>query len=89
LQDADGEVARAAAAALGEAGTVAAAKALRKFQPRAPEPIRSAVADACLVCAERLRAAGKPSEAGALYQLLAGATEPKHIQAAARRGLSL
>jgi HEAT repeat protein len=89
LKDADTQVGAAAAAALGGIGTLEAAKALRAFQPKAPEAMRLAVADACLASAERLSASGKKAAAQALYQALATAQQPKHIQLAAKRGLAL
>ncbi len=83
------EISGAAAAALGQIGSTAAAKALREFRPRAPVTMNLAVADACLVCAERLLTAGHRAEAQSLYRLLAHATQPKHVQFAANRGLTL
>lgn len=88
LGDAAPQVASAAAAALGEIGTVDAAKALQEFQPRAPELLRAAAADACLVCAEKLVAAGRKPEAATLYKLLSTESQPKHVQYAAKQGLS-
>lgn len=88
LEDPASPVASAAAAALGEIGTIEAADALRAFHRRAPEALRTAAADACLVCAEKLVAAGRKSDAAALYQLLATDAHPKHVQYAAKRGLS-
>jgi HEAT repeat protein len=82
------EVSRAAVTALGEIGTPAAAKALRDFQGRAPAALHATLADACLVCAERLLAAGQRSEAQSLYRLLSTPTQPKHVQLAAARGLA-
>jgi HEAT repeat protein len=87
LRSQDLEIVSAAAAALGEIASTRAAKALREFLPRAPAGLRGPVADAALVCAERLLASGRKSEARALCQSLAGMTLPKHIQDAAHRGL--
>lgn len=86
LKDQDGEIASAAAAALGAIGTPEAAKALTDFQAKAPEKLQLAAADACLVCAERLAAAGNKAEALALYKLLAK-SEIKHVKLAATRGM--
>jgi HEAT repeat protein len=88
LEDADTQVVAAAATALGAIGTAGAATALRAFQPKAPEAMRLAVADACLAAAERLLANGKKAPAQAMYQALATAEQPKHVQLAAKRGLS-
>ncbi len=79
---------RAAAAALGEIGTPAAAAALRDFSARAPAVVAPALADALLVCAERLLAAGARAAAQSLYQLLATAAQPVHVRLAATRGLT-
>ena len=85
LVHADGRVASAAIAALGEIGSKAAATLLHEFAPKAPPPLRPAVADACLVAAERLRASGEPAVARTLLDGLL-ATEPAaHVGAAALR----
>ena len=57
------------------------------FQPKTPEPLRAAVADACLAFAEHLLADGKKTEAIAIYKVLGKPEQPKHVQVAARRGL--
>jgi HEAT repeat protein len=89
LKNSNGEIAGAAAAALGDIGSAKAAKALREFLPRSPEALRLKASDAILTCAERLLAAGKRADAEKLYRLLATATQPKHVQHAAARGLEL
>jgi HEAT repeat protein len=89
LKDGDAQIAGAAAAALGNIATVEAARALQQFQPTAPESIRLVVADACLACAEQLNAAGRQPEAAALFKALATASQPKHVRAAAERGLRI
>jgi len=86
LADQDVEIASAAAAALGAIGTPEAAKALTEFQAKAPKKLQLVAADACLVCAERLAAAGNKAEALALYKLLAK-SEIKHVRLAATRGM--
>jgi len=83
----DTEVATAAAAALGEIATSKAATALLRFRPKTPEALRLKLADAMLVCADRLSAAGKKADAKALYESLARADSPKHAQQAATLGL--
>ena len=88
LEDPASAMVGAAAAALGEIGTIEAANALRAFHRRAPEALRTTAADACLACAERLVAAGEKSDAVALYQLLATDAHPKHVRYAAKQGLS-
>jgi hypothetical protein len=77
----------AAAAALGNIGSVAAGQALRQFYPKAPAPLRHKAADAALNCAQHLLEAGQRAEAQALYRMLAEPTQPAHIQEAAQRGL--
>ncbi|HEY5312383.1 MAG TPA: HEAT repeat domain-containing protein, partial [Pirellulales bacterium] len=56
LQDQDAEVASAAAVALGKIGNAAATKNLRQALAGAPPAVRSAVAEGCVLCAERLLA---------------------------------
>lgn len=87
LKDSDLQAVGAAAAALGEIASRRAADGLRAFVPSAPAGLREQVADTALVCAERLQAAGRKTDARALYQTLTGMTLPPHIQAAVRRGL--
>jgi hypothetical protein len=87
LRDGDGEIAGAAAAALGEIGNVQAARALRAFLPKAPEAIKLKVSDAVLACAESLLAVGRKADAQALYRLIVAQRLPTHIQQAAARGL--
>jgi HEAT repeat protein len=87
LSDADKAVAAAAACALGSIGTPEAGKALRKSAATAPLGVKSAVADGCLVCAERLLSDGKKVEAIALYKSLGSQDQPKHVRLAATRGL--
>ena len=87
LGDSDQQVASAAAAALGAIGSSDGAKALAAFQAKAPEALRLAVADARLICAERLLADGKKLEAMAIYKALSTPEQPKHVRLAATRGL--
>jgi HEAT repeat protein len=87
LGDSEKAVARAAVCALGDIGTPEAAKALGAFAKKAPEGVKVAAADGCLVCAERLLADGKKADAIAIYKSLAGEGRPKHVRLAATRGL--
>jgi HEAT repeat protein len=82
----DKQIAAAAAAALGEIGTPAAAKALGQFQKDAPEALEIAAADAYLVCAERLLADGNKLQAMQIYRALSG-SDIKHVKLAAMRGM--
>ena len=52
-----------------------------------PEDVKPAVADASLVCTERLLAGGKKTEAILIYKSLAGEDQPKHVRLAAAHGL--
>ncbi len=85
LRHAEERVVTAAAAALGEIGTVAAARELRAFLARAPETVRPALADACLVCAEHLGRAGEAGAARTLLDALLGAGPAPHVRAAVLR----
>lgn len=89
LKDPDTRIAGAAAAALGNIATTRAARALRRFQPKAPDAVRPAVADACLACAERLLIEGRKRTARALYEALCNSEQPEHVQLAAKRGISI
>jgi len=88
LGDADAEVAAAAAAALGKIGTAAAAAILAK-QLTAAEPRLDHMAQAAIVCAERLLAAGQGGEAAKLYGAIRTAKVSEQRQAEATRGLIL
>ena len=70
INDSDPDVARAAAAALGSIGGEASSKTLQEALGRTKGTTRMAVADACLVCAERLLAANARDQALALYAYL-------------------
>jgi HEAT repeat protein len=87
LKNSDQQVVSAAAAALGQIGTVDVAQVLLKFQPDAPVAIRGAVADACLVCAEHLSVGGHRTEAQSLYQALTKVPQSSQVRAAAENGL--
>lgn len=83
----DTDSARSAAAALGKIGGTDAARLLADALKQASPDMRSEIADACLACAERLRAIGEPAAAAAIYQQLYAAQEPSWIRSAALRGL--
>jgi HEAT repeat protein len=87
LGDSDIQVAKAAAQSLGLIGTSATAKELSKFAKKVSTNMKIPVADACLVCAEQLLAAGEKSEAVALYKELNGGDLPTHVKAAALKGM--
>lgn len=84
---ADVELARASASALGAIGGLASAKELKAALAKTKGPVRTAVADASLVCAERLLAEGKREEALAFYSMLSAADIPKPMRLAAMSGI--
>ncbi len=83
LSDSDTEVAVAAALSLGCISGPHAAKVLQDGLRRTKGPVRKAVADACLVCAERLQDAGDRKGAAAMYDMLSRADMPKTVRLAA------
>jgi hypothetical protein len=84
----DPDEAAAAARALGEIGTPEAARALEAARGRATGALRLTIADALLIGAERLVAAGERAQAVKLLEALTATTEPAHVRAAASRALS-
>lgn len=84
LGDADAAAAAAAAAALGTIGTAAAAAPLSKALA-AGIPDRDLVAAACVVCGERLMAAGDAATAVALFQAVRAAEVSEQRRAEATR----
>ena len=83
LYDADSEVARAAAAALGRISGPLAAKTLQAGLGKTKGALRTAVAEAGLVCAEGLMAQGDRKGAFAFYDVLSRADIPKTVRLAA------
>lgn len=89
LKDADVEVASAAAVALGRIGGDAATKALEPLLAIAPAAVRSAVAEGCILCAERLLAEAKSADALKLYDAVRKADVPPQRVLEATRGAIL
>ena len=89
LQDKDAEVASAAAVALGRIGNDSAAKSLRQSLASAPANVRSAVAEGCVLCAERLHAAGQSADAVAIYDEVRKADVPQQRIIEGTRGAIL
>lgn len=89
LDDKDAEVASAAAVALGRIGNAAAAKSLRKSLPAAPAKVRSAVAEGCVLCAERFMSEGNAAEAAQIYDEVRKADVPRQRILEATRGAIL
>jgi len=85
LSDSDPAVAAAAAHALGDIGSVDAAKALVTAKPSAAT--KAAVADASLVCAGNLVATGNKGAAKITYEKLLASTPSKPVKEAATLGL--
>jgi len=89
LKDPDADVASAAAVALGHIGNAAATQTLRQSLAGAPAAVRPAIAEGCILAAERLLADGKASEAVAIYDELRRADLPKQKIIEATRGAIL
>ena len=89
LSDKDEEVASAAAVALGRIGNAASAKTLRAALTSGPAKVRSAAAEGCVLCAERLLAEGKSADAVALYDEVRKTELPKQRIVEATRGAIL
>lgn len=82
------EATAAAAKALGEIGTTESARALQTFSGKGSPTQRLAVADAFLICAERLIASGERGPAVQLLETLTDVSQPAHVRLAAHRALS-
>jgi len=80
VSDGDHEVARAAARSLGEIGTLAAAAALEKALPNAPEANRLAICEGLFRCADSLRAQGQQIDAVKIYEQLRTASVPDYVR---------
>jgi HEAT repeat protein len=89
LKDPDAEVASAAAVALGRIGNTPAAKTLRQALAGAAMPVRSAIAEGCVLCAEQFHAAGNSAEAVAIYDEVRKADVPLPRKLEATRGAIL
>jgi HEAT repeat protein len=89
LKDADTDVASAAAVALGHIGGPAATSSLEASLADAPSAIRSAVAEGCIRCAERLLVEGNGVQAVKLFDAVCRAEVPKERIVEATRGAIL
>lgn len=85
LNHEDSLIANSAAAALGKIGSSKAAEALQATMAKNSRA-QTAIADACIVCADALAAAGKNDEAIALLDALSQGNLPPHLQIAALKG---
>ncbi len=86
LGDKDLEVAASAAVALGKIGGEQATKVLRDAIATSDAKVRSAVAEGCVLCAEKLLADGNNGEAAKLYEIVREANVPKQRKLDATRG---
>jgi HEAT repeat protein len=86
LVNQDQAVAAAAARALGSIGNARAAEVLQKSLADGRAGPRTAVAGACLICAQRLERQDHRDLAVALYDAVRKAKAPKHLTLAATRG---
>jgi HEAT repeat protein len=86
LKDDDADAAAAAAVALGHIGNAPATVALRRSLSRTTGRLRSAVAEGCILCAERLMEDGKEDDAAEIYEQVRKAELPKQIILEATRG---
>ena len=87
--DPDGEVASAAAVALGRIGGDAAARMLRSSLINAPAAVRSAAAEGCILCAERSDKVGDAEKAVELFDVVRQADVPEQRVFEATRGAIL
>jgi HEAT repeat protein len=84
LKNDDKQIASAAAVALGKIGNDAATKTLRDSLK--DSSVRGAVAEGCILCAEKLTAEGKTDEAAKLYEEVRKAKVGKQHKLEATRG---
>lgn len=87
MYDADPQVGRAAASALGHISGFDAMKAIQEGLTRTKGEVRAAVADAGLLCAEGLLATGARDQALAMYNTLTASDIPKPMRLAAMHGI--
>ncbi|NOZ40543.1 MAG: HEAT repeat domain-containing protein [Planctomycetes bacterium] len=89
LKGSDSAVAAAAAVALGHIGNEKATTTLRRALADSPQEVRSAVAEGCILCAEKLLADGHADASAALYDEVRAAKVPKQRVVEATRGAIL
>lgn len=89
LKDKDVEVASAAAVALGHIGNATATKSLRVALETTSGKLQSAVAEGCVLCAERLHNAGEATVAVAIYDEVRKSDVPLQRVIEATRGAIL
>ncbi len=89
LSNDDAEVASAAAIALGKIGNDAAAQALQPALASQSPVVRSAVAQGCILCGERLLQHGNADKSQTVYDAVRNAEVPQQIKLEATRGAIL
>ena len=89
LQQADADVASAAAVALGHIGDPASAESLEQALAAVPDAVRAAVAEGLVYCAEKCLADENFAEATRIYDLVRAAEVPKPRMLEATRGAIL
>jgi HEAT repeat protein len=89
LQDSDVQVASAAAIALGRIGNEPARQSLTQSLANSPAGVRSAIAEACVRCAEKAMNEGKAEVAIAVYDQVRKADVPNQRVIEATRGAIL
>lgn len=89
LKNKDADVASASAVALGKIGNAAATKTLRQSIASSPEKVKSAVAEGCVLCAERAMQSGDATLAASIYDDVRKADVPKQRVVEATRGAIL
>ena len=89
LDNANEQIAAAAAIALGRIGDAASQQALESSLSGGPADVRSAVAHGCILVAERLLESGQSQEAARLYDKVRQADVPRQRVLEATRGLIL
>jgi HEAT repeat protein len=80
------QLASASAVALGHIGNDTATKTLRESLTSTTGAVRSAVAEGCILCAERFSKEGKTDEAAAIYDEVRKADVPQQRKLEATRG---
>jgi HEAT repeat protein len=86
LKNQDAMVASSAAVALGRIGNNAATAKLREALAGAPHEVKSAVAEGCVLCAERALADGRSADATGIYDQVRTADVPVQRVVEATRG---
>jgi hypothetical protein len=87
VNDSDETIANAAVAALGQIADEQATKALAEAKDKTTGKLKLRVLDSFLLCADKLVAAGKKTQALSIYKELSNKEMPESIRAAATKGM--